>query len=107
MGVADRFLTKGNTLTAVNIFVRDRRLVHLKFVASGRETGRDAFQPRAIVIPQSETERLLRRSSNGAWRTYRMELRISRFEKDARGVRPRLRSGDEIGRASCRERVWM
>jgi hypothetical protein len=55
MGVADRFLAKGSTPTAVNIFVRDRQLVQLKFVASGTETGRDAFQPRAIVIPQSET----------------------------------------------------
>jgi 2-polyprenyl-6-methoxyphenol hydroxylase-like FAD-dependent oxidoreductase len=59
MGVADRFLAKGSTPTAVNIFVRDRQLMQLKFVASGTETGRDAFQPRAIVIPQSETERLL------------------------------------------------
>lgn len=81
MGVADRSLAKGNTLIAVNIFVRDRRLVQLKFVASGTETGWDAFQPRAIVIPQNETERLLRLSSNGAWRTYRMELRISRVRK--------------------------
>src|SRR5437764_5222389 len=63
------------------VLAGDARLVQLKFVASGTETGWDAFQPRAIVIPQNETERLLRLSSNGAWRTYRMELRISRVRK--------------------------
>ena len=50
MGIVDRFLVEGSTPTAVNIFVRDRRLVQLKFAASGTESGRNAFQPKAIVF---------------------------------------------------------
>ena len=59
MGVADRFLARGSSPTAVNIQVGDRRLVQLRFIASGTESGRDAFAPRAIMIPQSETEEIL------------------------------------------------
>jgi len=94
MGVADRSLAKGNTLIAVNIFVRDRRLVQLKFVASGTETGRDAFQPRAIVIPQSEAERLLGNLLTELGGLIEWNCEFLGFEKDARGVRSRLRSGD-------------
>ena len=94
MGVADRFLAKGSTPTAVNIFVRDRRLVQLKFVASGTETGRDAFQPRAIVIPQSETERLLGDLLTELDGVIEWNSEFLGFEQDARGVRSRLRSGD-------------
>ena len=94
MGVADRFLAKGSTPTAVNIFVRDRRLVQLKFVASGTETGRGAFQPRAIVIPQSETERLLGDLLTELGGFIEWNSEFLGFEQDGRGVRSRLRSGD-------------
>ncbi len=59
MGVADRFLARGGTPTSVNIYVGDRRLVRLKFEMSGAESGRGAFSPKAIIIPQSETEEIL------------------------------------------------
>ena len=94
MGVADRFLAQGSPPTAVNIFVRDRRLVQLKFVAAGTETGRDAFQPRAIVIPQSETERLLGDLLTELDGFIEWNSEFLGFEQDARGVRSRLRSGD-------------
>jgi len=94
MGVADRFLAKGSTPTAVNIFVRDRGLVQLKFVASGTESGRGAFQPRAIVIPQSETERLLGDLLTELGGFIEWNSEFLGFEQDARGVRSRLRIGD-------------
>jgi 2-polyprenyl-6-methoxyphenol hydroxylase-like FAD-dependent oxidoreductase len=94
MGVADRFLARGSTPTAVNIFVRDRRLVQLKFVASETETGRGAFRPRAIVIPQSETERLLGDLLTELDGFIEWNSEFLGFEQDGRGVRSRLRSGD-------------
>jgi 2-polyprenyl-6-methoxyphenol hydroxylase-like FAD-dependent oxidoreductase len=95
MGVADRFLAKGRTPTAVNIFVRDRRLVQLKFVASGTESGRGAFQPKAIVISQSETERLLGDLLTELDGVIEWNCEFLGFEQDATGVRSRLRIGDK------------
>lgn len=94
MGVADRFLAKGSTPTAVNIFDRDRQLVHLKFVASGTESGCGAFQPKAIVIPQSETERLLDGLLTELGGRVDWNCEFLGFEQDASGVRSRLRIGD-------------
>lgn len=59
MGVVDRFLAAGGTPTVVNINAAGKQLVRLKFEPSATESARDAFTPRAIVIRQSETERIL------------------------------------------------
>jgi 4,5-epoxidase len=94
MGVADRFLAKGSTPMAVNILVRDRCLVRLKFAASGTETGRGAFQPKAIVIPQSETERLLGDLLTELGTRIEWNCEFRGFNQDARGVRSRLNIGN-------------
>jgi 2-polyprenyl-6-methoxyphenol hydroxylase-like FAD-dependent oxidoreductase len=59
MGVADRFIARGGNPTAVNIYAGGRRLVQLRFRPARRQSGREAFEPRAIMIPQSETESIL------------------------------------------------
>lgn len=94
MGVADRFLARGGNPTSVNIHAGARRLVTLKFIASGRESGRDAFKPRAIMIPQSETERILgdllrERGGRIEWNT-----EFVSFEEDAKNVTSLLRRAD-------------
>ena len=94
IGVADRFLAKGGTPTAVNIFVRDRRLVQLKFAASGTENGRHAFEPKAIVIPQSETERLLGDLLLELGGRIEWNTEFLGFEQDAHGVLSQLKIGD-------------
>ncbi len=94
MGVADSFLAAGSTPTAVNILIHDRRLVQLRFVASGTESGRGAFQPRAIVIPQSETERLLGDLLKELGGSIGWNSEFLGFEQDAHGVRSRLKIGD-------------
>ena len=94
MGVADRFLAEGSTPTAVNILVRDRHLVQLKFVASGTESGRNAFHPKAIVIPQSKTERLLGDLLLELGGCVEWKSEFLGFEQHARCVRSRLRIGD-------------
>lgn len=94
MGISDRFLAKGGNPTVVNIYVGRRRLVSLKFKPPGNESGRGAFEPKAIVIPQSETEELLggllrERGGRIEWNREFVE-----FEQDARGVACRVRSPD-------------
>ncbi len=92
MAVAERFLAVGGTPTIVNILQGDRRLVRLAFRPSGNESGKGAFAPKAIVIPQSETERLLgellqERGGCIEWKTEFLE-----FTQSDEGVVSRVRS---------------
>jgi len=59
LGVVDRFTAEGGNPTSVNLYAGQERLVQLHFVAPARISGRGAFQPRAILIPQSRTEAIL------------------------------------------------
>lgn len=59
LGVIDRFLAQGGSPTTVNLYSGPERLVQLRFVAPAGVSGRDAFCPRAILIPQSQTEAIL------------------------------------------------
>jgi 2-polyprenyl-6-methoxyphenol hydroxylase-like FAD-dependent oxidoreductase len=92
MGVVDRFLARGGTPTSVNILAGNHQLVRLTFEASGRESGRDAFRPKAIVIPQSETEKILgevvrERGGQIEWNTEFVE-----FRQNGDGVVSRIRA---------------
>jgi 2-polyprenyl-6-methoxyphenol hydroxylase-like FAD-dependent oxidoreductase len=59
MGIVNRFIEKGGSPTPVNIYHGDRKLVTFHFALPSGQTGKDAFTPRPILIPQSETEALL------------------------------------------------
>lgn len=59
LGVVDRFIARGGSPTTVNLYAERKRLVRLQFVARTRISGRDAFCPRAILIPQRDTEAIL------------------------------------------------
>jgi 2-polyprenyl-6-methoxyphenol hydroxylase-like FAD-dependent oxidoreductase len=59
MGVADRFLRRSGSPTTVNMYAQSRRLVSLQFKTEGHESGCGAFQPRPLMIAQSETEEIL------------------------------------------------
>lgn len=59
LGIVDRFLERGGSPTVINLYERERRLVRMRFRAPESVSGRDAFLPRAILLPQSETERIL------------------------------------------------
>ena len=63
LGVAERFLAIGGSPSVVNLYVGPRKLAALQFIAPSGLSGTGAFHPRAIMIPQSETERLLVASS--------------------------------------------
>ena len=59
LGVIDQFVKEGGSPTTVNIYAADERLIQLRFVTPSGICGRDAFCPRAILIPQSRTEAIL------------------------------------------------
>ena len=59
LGIVDRFVAQGASPTTVNIYAGDERLVQLRFAAPKGISGREAFCPQAILIPQSQTEGIL------------------------------------------------
>ena len=92
MGIVNRFLAAGTTPTVVNIYAGERRLAQLKFDASKTVSGRDAFRPKGIVIPQSQTEQILgdvlvERGGHVEW-----DREFLDFKQDATHVRSRLRA---------------
>ncbi len=94
MGVADRFVKAGGSPTPVNIYHGSRKLVTFNFDLGNRQSGKEAFAPRPILIPQSETERLLgdllrERGGTIEWNTEWVD-----FFQDVDSVRSRLRLAD-------------
>jgi 4,5-epoxidase len=59
LGVVDRFQERGKSGTAVNVYANNRHLLQFSFAGLGRQVGRGAFEPQAIILPQCETEEIL------------------------------------------------
>jgi 2-polyprenyl-6-methoxyphenol hydroxylase-like FAD-dependent oxidoreductase len=60
MGLFDRFRARGVQGTGINFYADGRRLLQLRLDRLHGFSGRGAFEPQSIVIPQSVTEELLR-----------------------------------------------
>jgi 2-polyprenyl-6-methoxyphenol hydroxylase-like FAD-dependent oxidoreductase len=97
LGVAERFLVVGGSPTVVNLYVGRRKLAALRFIAPPRLSGRGAFQPRAIMIAQSETERLLGEALAEAGIQIEWNAEFVAFSQGNNGVSAQLRrpNGDE------------
>jgi 4,5-epoxidase len=59
LGVADRFVARSGSPTSVNIYEGWNRILQLRFPTPEGISGQGAFLPRPLLLPQSETERLL------------------------------------------------
>ena len=59
MGLFDRFLARGVTGTGVSFYAGGEQILHLKLDRLHGMSGRGAFEPKSIVLPQSVTESLL------------------------------------------------
>jgi 4,5-epoxidase len=59
LGLADRFVEAGTKPSRVTMYAGQRPLLSLSFFDFSALTGHNAFVPVSIMIPQSETERLL------------------------------------------------
>ena len=99
LGVVDRFIAQGGSPTSVNLYAGGHRLVQLRFVAPEGVSGMDAFQPRAILIPQSQTESILidyLRELSGA---VEWETECLGYEQDANGVVAHVRESNGVVQA--------
>jgi 2-polyprenyl-6-methoxyphenol hydroxylase-like FAD-dependent oxidoreductase len=98
LGVVDRFITQGGSPTSVNIYAGHQRLVQLRFVAPAGISGKNAFQPRAILIPQSQTEAILIEYLQELGGSIEWETEFLRFDQHSAGVLAQVQSHSGIPR---------
>ena len=96
LGVIDRFVAQGGSPTTVNIYAGEKRLVRLRFLAPVGISGRDAFCPRAILIPQSATEAILIEYYRELAGTVEWHKELLGYSQDSEKVVVRVRNGDAI-----------
>jgi len=93
MGVVDRFLEAGASATPVNMYEGGRKLVRLKFDLGNDLAGRDAFVPAPIILPQSETERILAQRLGELGQRVEWNTELVSFRQNVGGVLSILRCG--------------
>jgi 4,5-epoxidase len=94
LGVIDRFVKEGGSPTTVNIYAGDARLIQLRFVTPSGICGRDAFCPRAILIPQSRTEAILAESFEEMGGHIEWNTELTNYEQHADGVLAQVQTPD-------------
>jgi 4,5-epoxidase len=93
LGIVDRFTRRGHSLDGFKMFTGDRELLQMRAARLGQPSP-DAFEPRPILLPQSETEELLgdlvlERGGEIEWNTEFLD-----FAQEDRQVNARLRRAD-------------
>ena len=100
MGIADRFFAEGETSAAVHIYTAGgRRLLTLRLDGMEHKAGRQAFVPRAIILPQPQTEAILEGFLRELGGHVERRKAFVDFEQDAEGVVSRLSTGGTAGEA--------
>ena len=94
LGIVDRFVAQGGSPTTVNIYAGDERLVQLRFAAPKGISGRDAFCPRAILIPQSQTEGILIDYYRELGGVVEWHTELESYSQDSHHVLARVRGGE-------------
>ncbi len=99
MGCTASFIEAGFKATAANITVGDKQVAHFTF------DGVATPYPYALMIPQSDTERLMARHLNSLGVTVERELELTGFTSSADSVTSTLRHAD--GREETMESSWL
>lgn len=94
LGLADRFVTAGTAPGRVAMYAGRRLLLTLRFFDFSHLTGRGAFVPVAIMIPQSETERLLGKALNELGCRIEWNTELVSLSQNGVGVTAALRRSD-------------
>ncbi len=98
-GCAQGFVDAGVCARAVRIHSEQRELVHARF-----DLARSAY-PFALMIPQSETERLLEQRLAASGVQIERQVELLSFEDDGASVHAQLRYGD--GREEGTSVAWL
>jgi 2-polyprenyl-6-methoxyphenol hydroxylase-like FAD-dependent oxidoreductase len=94
LGVVDRFVALGGSPAVVRIHEGTRTLVTLRFSTPPNVSGRGAFEPRPILLPQSETERLLIERLGELGGAVEWQRELQSFSQSPDGVVATVRRAD-------------
>ena len=96
MGLFDRFLARGVTGTGLNFYASGERILHLRLDRLDGMSGRGAFEPQSIVIPQSVTEALLIEALGECGVEVERSTTFVGFTQDNDRVISRIRGSDGV-----------
>jgi 2-polyprenyl-6-methoxyphenol hydroxylase-like FAD-dependent oxidoreductase len=96
---ADLLIAGGNPAAAANIFADGHKVARVTF------DGVDSPHPYVLMIPQSDTERLLESHLESLGQSVRRGVEVTAFEDTTNGVRVSLHSAD--GQAETRSFGWL
>ncbi len=98
-GCADTFVAAGQKVDAANIIAANKLLAHVSFANV------KSPYPYALMLPQSETERLLEEHLNRLGVQVERQIELTRFEIGETGVKATLRSAS--GQEETLEVAWL
>jgi 2-polyprenyl-6-methoxyphenol hydroxylase-like FAD-dependent oxidoreductase len=98
MGLFDRFQGKGVSGTGLRFSANGRLLLHMQLERITGMSGRGAFEPQGVIIPQSETEGLLIDALREQGVTVEYRIAFVSFTQDTQHVISRLQTdaGEEL-----------
>ena len=101
-GIADKFLDRGfSNVRALNLHSAERKLLTIPVRPPPNQSGRDACQPRMIIIPQSITEEIFERTLEERGHAVERRREVIGFEQKADRVEAIVRS-EEAGEETIR-----
>jgi len=94
-GIEDRFAARGfSDIRALNARSGARTLLTIPVRPPANQAGRDAFQPRMFVIPQSATEEILETALQERGHAVERRRELIGFDQDGGGLNAVVRSDD-------------
>ena len=94
-GIEDRFAARGfGNVRAVNLRSGAKKLLTITIRPPANQAGRDACQPRMLIIPQSATEEILETTLQNRGHTIERQRELIGFEQDADRVTAVIRHED-------------
>jgi 2-polyprenyl-6-methoxyphenol hydroxylase-like FAD-dependent oxidoreductase len=95
LGIKAEFDRRGfGDIRAVNFHSGARKLLRVAVQQPVDQAGREACQPRLLIIPQSETEEILEHTLEGRGDRVDRRSELAGFEQDRNRVRARIRLAD-------------
>lgn len=94
MGLFDRFLAGGVRGVGLNFYAGGERILHLRLDNLHGTSGKGAFEPKSIVIPQSVTENLLIEALEERGTGVERSTTFVEFTQDGDRVISRIRHAD-------------
>jgi 2-polyprenyl-6-methoxyphenol hydroxylase-like FAD-dependent oxidoreductase len=89
-GCTDKFVAAGHKVRAANLISGQQLMAHVDFTAV------DSPHPYALMLPQSDTERLLEEHLGRLGVTPERQAEVLSFMQDRRGVTATIRNGEKL-----------